>query len=170
LTTVNGGKGLEEIGEGAFFYCTLLHEIIIPPAIKKIKDHAYFRCTQLMTVTGGKGLEEIGKKAFGRCTLLQRLLIPPTVREIHKKAFFRCTSLTSLVFCNEIQEFVSTKELMQSWWNHRIHKKSPSTYSFFVKCSIPKHLDLVQPKKWQARIHEMLERIPIISHKGEIIF
>jgi hypothetical protein len=29
LTTVSGGKGLEEIGEGAFGRCTSLHEIFM---------------------------------------------------------------------------------------------------------------------------------------------
>ncbi len=31
------GEGLEEIGEYAFGWCTTLHEIIMPDAIKEIK-------------------------------------------------------------------------------------------------------------------------------------
>ncbi len=76
LTAVNGGEGLEEIGEGAFFGCTLLHEFFIPPAVKAIKDHAFGACTQMTIVNSGKGLEEIGEMAFCRCTSLNEILIP----------------------------------------------------------------------------------------------
>ncbi len=58
LTIVNGGKGLEEIGRWAFCDCTLLHEILIPPAVKAIKDYAFHGCTQMTAVNGGKGLED----------------------------------------------------------------------------------------------------------------
>jgi hypothetical protein len=54
---------------------------------------------------------------------------------------------------------------MRNWWNHGLHEKSPSTYCFFVKCSIPQRLDLVQPMKWQTIIHGMIESIPSIPHK-----
>ena len=114
----------------------------------------------------GEALEEIGKKAFGRCIMLQCLVIPSSVTAIHKNVFFLCTSLTSMVYCNEIQEFVSAQESMQNWWNHGLHEKSPSTYCFFIKCSLPQRLDLVRPMKWQTIIHGMIKRIPLISRKG----
>ncbi len=57
LTTVNGGEGLEEIGESAFYGRKSLQEITIHPTVKAIKDKAFVLCLQLMTVTGGKGLD-----------------------------------------------------------------------------------------------------------------
>jgi hypothetical protein len=57
LTTVNGGERLEEIGERAFCDCKSLQLIFIPPAIKAIKDYAFYGCTQMTTVNGGEGLE-----------------------------------------------------------------------------------------------------------------
>ena len=44
LTTIILGEGLEEIGEGTFGDCESLERIVIPPAIKTIKDDAYYRC------------------------------------------------------------------------------------------------------------------------------
>jgi hypothetical protein len=64
LTTVIGCKSfLEVIGAWALYVCTLLHEILLPPAVNAIKNHAFFRCLQLMTVNDGEGLEEIGEYA-----------------------------------------------------------------------------------------------------------
>jgi hypothetical protein len=42
LTTVNLGSTLEEIGLGAFRKCKSLHEITIPPSIKRIMKNAFF--------------------------------------------------------------------------------------------------------------------------------
>ena len=39
------GERLGEIGEGAFEECTSLHEILIPLAVRVIKDSAFERCT-----------------------------------------------------------------------------------------------------------------------------
>ena len=64
------GDGLEEIGANAFYRCTSLHEIIIPIAVRTIKNDAFHNCTGLTTVTLGDGLEEIGAGAFHACSSL----------------------------------------------------------------------------------------------------
>ena len=48
---------LEEIGEGAFYYCTSLVYIMIPLAVKVIGKEAFYRCSRLRTVTLNDGLE-----------------------------------------------------------------------------------------------------------------
>jgi hypothetical protein len=53
---------------------------------------------------------------------------------------------------------------MRHWWNQEIHEKSLSTYCFFVKCSIPKCLNLLRPIKWQTSIQQC---IPLISCTSE---
>ena len=64
------GKGVKRIAKDAFSQCELLHNIIIPPAIKIIKDFTFYRCVQLTTVIFedtvifGDGLMEIGHGAF----------------------------------------------------------------------------------------------------------
>ena len=162
LTTVNGGEGLVEIRQGAFKHCTSLREITISPNVKVIKEEAFRGCQQLTNVNLSMGLKKIGQKAFSRCTSLQNLIIPSTVEVIESGAFITCRSLTSVVFCNEIQEFVS----MLNWWNGGIHKKSTRTYCFFVKHKIPQRLKDLRPLNWPQAdiIYDMLNRIPSISN------
>jgi len=162
LTTVNGGEGLVEIGQGAFSYCTSLQEITISPTVKKIPEEAFRMCQQLTNVNLSVGLRKIDQKAFARCALLQNLIIPSTVKVIESGAFISCTSLTSVVFCNEIQEFVS----MLNWWKKGIHKKSTRTYCFVVKHKITQRLKDLKPLNWRQAdiIYDMLNRIPSISN------
>lgn len=127
----NLGEGLRGIGRKAFKRCTSLHEISIHPAVKVIKGRAFYRCSQLSAVNLGKGLREIGKKVFGRCRSLRRKVIPPDVIVIHDEAFYRCSNLTSVVFCDDIEQFVSTESIWE-WWDQGIREKSLSTYSSFV--------------------------------------
>lgn len=112
----------------------------------------------------GEGLQEIGKKAFVRCKSLRRILISPAVTAINEEAIYLCSSLTSVVFCDEIEEFLSA-ESIREWWDHGIHERSLSTYCFFVQRSIPQRLSLVPPRDWQTNNHWMLRRIPTISPK-----
>ncbi len=74
------GEGLKEIGVWAFYYCTLLREIVIPPAVREIMCGAFEYCMGLMTVVLGKGLKEFGRMAFEECTLLHEIVIPPIAR------------------------------------------------------------------------------------------
>ena len=97
--------------------------------------------------------------ACSYCHSLQTVVIPQSVTEIGEEVFEGCSRLTSVEYCEEIEEFV-TGESMRDWWNHGGHKKSPSTYCFFVRCNMPERIGLVQATKWQGNIHEMLCLIP----------
>jgi hypothetical protein len=82
--------GLEVIGEGAFYECTALHEIVVPPTVKSIKFGAFRECSRLTTATLLNGLEEIGKYAFYNCPSLQGITIPPAVKMINDGTFSGC--------------------------------------------------------------------------------
>lgn len=71
--------GGEEIGEEAFKDCTSMEEIVIPNAVRAIKEVA-FRMG-LTRATLGNGLEEIGEMAFGYCSSMEEIVIPSAVRE-----------------------------------------------------------------------------------------
>jgi hypothetical protein len=143
---------LEEIGEAAFWECTSLHDIVIPPPVKRIKRGAFYHCRRLTNVHLGDceeleeigelafcvcsslrdiaippAVKEIGELAFCVCTLLREIVIPPSVKVIHKEAFLRCSNLTNVRFCDEIEEFVSGVS-MRDWWNHGVHERSLSRY------------------------------------------
>ncbi len=94
---------MEEIGQLAFALCASLRGIVIPNAVKAIKEGAFSNCTGLTSVTLGNGLEEIGEEAFNECTSLERIMIPRNVKSIHDTAFKDCSNLTSVRFCDEIE-------------------------------------------------------------------
>jgi hypothetical protein len=110
-----------------------------------------------------EGLEEIGEDAFRDCTSLNAIMIPTSVKAINMMAFNNCSRLTQVQFHEEIEDFVSG-ESMRDWWNHGVNKTSLSTYCFFARCNVPERVGLVQARKWQVNIHEMLRRIPSIFH------
>jgi len=141
------GNGLEEIGGYAFQQCTTLEGIVIPPAVKAIKERAFCDCTGLPTVTHGDRLEEIWKNSFNKRTSLERNVIPPIAKFIDHTAFNNCSTLTSVKFCDEIEEFV-TCEGMRDWWNQGVHEKSLSTYRFLVNFNISERLGLVRVRSW----------------------
>ncbi len=162
LTNVALGRGLKKIGWEAFFECFSLQHIVIPQSIKVINPRAFMCCLHLVTVELCAGPEEIGWLALAGCTLLQKIIIPQSVKVIHTNAFYNCTQLTNVQFCEEIEDFVSG-ESMRDWWNHGVHEKSLSTYCFFAQYIVPERVRLVQARKWQSNIHDMLWRIPSVS-------
>ncbi len=95
LNTVVLGDGLKKIGELAFFECTSIHDITIPPAVKLIEVGAFARCSQTVTVVLWGGLEEIGAQAFSDRTSLHDVTIPPAVKTIEEGTFNRCSQLTT---------------------------------------------------------------------------
>jgi hypothetical protein len=60
----------------------MLREILIPPAVKRIEDGAFVRCSQLTIANLGEGLEKIGD-AVGDCASLHKILIPPIIKPEH---------------------------------------------------------------------------------------
>ena len=163
LTTVILNDGVEEIGERAFYGCVLVR-INIPPSVRAIQAWAIEDCSGLTTVILNDGLDVIGTGAFKGCALVH-IDIPPSVRDIDVAAFEECSNLTNVQFCNEIEDFVSG-ESMQHWWNHGVHEKCLSTYSFFVQSNILECVGLLLPRMCQSNIHDMLWGIPSISSKG----
>ena len=159
LSTVVLGEGLEEIGANAFEHCTSLQRIVIPHTVKLIRPRSFNGCAQLTNVQLNERLRIIGKEAFGGCTSLQRIVIPRAVTSIDDKAFDGSSNLTHVVFCDEVEEFVSG-EAMRDWWNHGVHKMCLSTYCFLIRCNIPERVDRVRAMKWRANIHRMLRCIP----------
>ena len=59
----------------------------------------------------GEGLEEKRGEAFLECALLQNIVIPRAVKKVHDDALKDCSNLTSIVFCNEIEEIVSSDSM-----------------------------------------------------------
>ncbi len=109
LTTVNGCKGLEEIGEEAFCGCRTLHKIFILPTIKAIMYKAFFRCLQVTTVTGVKGLKMIGKEDLADAHCFNALSLPLLSEQFTRRHSF---------FAQDWQVWCSAMK-SKSFWPHR---------------------------------------------------
>ena len=114
-------------------------------------------------VTLDNGLEEIGKEALEWGMSLQCLVIPLAAKMIKDHAFYWGSNLTQVKFCNEIEEFMSSKAIREWWWNKGLHKKTVSTYCFLVRCSIPVRPLTCIGSSWQANINDMLRIVPTVA-------
>ena len=80
-------EGVEEIGTGAFSYCSLLGAAVMPSTLRKIGENAYINCTSLAVVTLNEGLLSIGSRAFAYCPALGETDLPSTVTDIGEDVF-----------------------------------------------------------------------------------
>ena len=88
---------VEVIGEGAFYGCDQLTEVIIPEGITEIGEKAFYNCRGLTTVSLPESLEKIGSSAFYNCTGLTSIVIPKECWKVGDNAFYGCVSLASVV-------------------------------------------------------------------------
>ena len=116
--------GVISIGEGAFFQCKNLNNILIPDSVQnieyqafsgsgvtsvkipdsvtKISDRAFAECRNLTSVKIPDGVTNIGLDAFIICTSLTDIVIPDSVTEIGIGAFSECTSLTGITIPSSV--------------------------------------------------------------------
>ncbi len=90
-------KGLVSIGIGAFKGCSSLERIMIPS-----------------TVNNHHGLQQIKPVTFSMCTSLLTVHIPSSMLEFADDAFYGCCCRLSLVFPQEITDFMSKNNI--DWW------------------------------------------------------
>ncbi len=69
---------------------------VIPSAVAKIGQDAFYQCGGITTITVPSGVVSIGNEAFCQCENLVSVTIPNTVTEIGKAAFKDCTSLIGI--------------------------------------------------------------------------
>ena len=96
LDSVMFVDSINEIGIGAFAYCTGLTNVTIPDSVTSIGNGAFYGCTGLISIKIPEGVESIGDSAFGLCTYLTSITIPSSVTSIGSFAFSTCKSLTSV--------------------------------------------------------------------------
>ena len=96
LVVVELHEGLCSIGMKAFYECSLLLRIIIPPSVYYINGYAFQECINLVEVELRKGLSSIGQWAFGSCSSLLRIIIPSSVSNIGNDAYGSCGLLRNV--------------------------------------------------------------------------
>lgn len=90
---------VELIGEGAFYKCGKLINVVVGSGVKEIGSRAFYGCTGLTKVflgaydggaetqLGESSLETIGDSAFNGCSSLKEITVPETVKNIGSYAF-----------------------------------------------------------------------------------
>jgi len=93
---------LETLGEGAFYFNSVLTEISVPASVKSIGSFAFYCNTALETVSLAEGLETIGDLVFDT-TLVKNLYLPSTLTHIgdHSLGF---------VFSEELNDYSVNSE------------------------------------------------------------
>ena len=89
-------NSVTEIGNRAFWNCTLLTSVSIPGSVKTIGNYAFEGCTSLTSVTIFEGVKTIGEYAFQNCAALTSVIIPDSLTDIGECAFGGCTRLKSV--------------------------------------------------------------------------
>lgn len=96
---VNGKEYMvTEIGEGAFYYNSLITSVILPETLESIGSNAFQLCVGLKSVaiSSTSTLKHIGGGAFGACSSLVDITIPESIETIESSAFYGCRNLKSV--------------------------------------------------------------------------
>lgn len=91
------GFPVTQIRDNAFFSCSSLKQISLPPTIREIGHHTFYACTALESIVLPDNLKEIGMGAFKGCTSLSAVNIPDTLTILPEACFSSCISLTETV-------------------------------------------------------------------------
>ena len=73
-----------------------IKELVLPPSVVSIGDHAFYGCTGMRTVRLPHALRSIGDYAFRGCTHIDVLHLPDALESIGKSAFAQCTGVVGL--------------------------------------------------------------------------
>ena len=95
ITKVTLSSDVRLIGEGAFFGCSKLKEVVFESnsLCKYIGRGAFYGCFALEQIKLPIGLQRIGELAFYLCASLKRVVVSPAIKLIEVCAFACCYSL-----------------------------------------------------------------------------
>lgn len=102
IKSVKIGKGVKNIGDYAFYNCTLLTSVEIADSVTTIGRSAFERCSKIKGIALPEGVKNIGDWAFYYCTGLTNIDIPNSVISIGRYAFYYCTGLTDVTLSNNL--------------------------------------------------------------------
>lgn len=88
-------EGIINIGEGAFYECVNLKNIILPDTIEQIESSAFAQCS-LISIDLPNNITKIGSGAFAGCLNFTEIIIPDSVEELENYAFSRCLNLKEI--------------------------------------------------------------------------
>lgn len=84
------GKTVTVIGEGCFFNCGKLKEILLPNTIESIGAQAFALCKSLTDIVLPDSVKEIGHHAFRDCRSLKKVILPKGLKSLPIGIFSFC--------------------------------------------------------------------------------
>jgi len=96
LTGIEFPESLVALGDGVFYGCSKLDNIIVPNSVISIGANAFASCSGMKTLSLGTGLISLGESVFFNCSSLKVVDLPNELSSIGASAFVSCTSLTSI--------------------------------------------------------------------------
>ena len=103
ITDITLPDTVNEICEGAFYYCFGLQSVNVPDGVTEISREAFFGCVKLDNVILPEGLQKIGESAFSYCESLTNINIPESVTDIGEAAFEGSIALTNIIIPENVK-------------------------------------------------------------------
>ena len=91
--TVKLPESVTEIGDGAFYNCTVDCTVMLSASVKQIGKKAFASSSVDVVIPADSKLETIGENAFTKCGITE-FTAPATLRSIESGAFYACEKLT----------------------------------------------------------------------------
>ena len=98
LKSINLPPSLERIGSYVFKNCIALTSIDIPTNVEFIGSHAFDACKYLESITIPAGVTTISEYSFRYCDRLSQVILPEGLTALGIYAFYHCTSLHEIEF------------------------------------------------------------------------
>lgn len=89
-------KGIQKIGQCAFYGKNKLKNITFSPDLKFIGSRAFSWCSSITEITIPSNVSSIDYEAFSSCTSITEITIPDNVNSIGSAAFSGCESLRTV--------------------------------------------------------------------------
>ncbi len=127
LTTIGNGSWYSD---GAFWGCSSLEEIVLPPALTSIPAGCFYGCSSLKSVSMLPTLSSIGEQAFAGCNALTEFRIPAGISSIGNSAI---PSTVRDVYTYTIQPTSITQETFGSatYLNATLHVPETSEKLYY---------------------------------------
>lgn len=101
------GYPVEVIGACAFEH-SKIKQVVFPPTLKIIENHAFGYCGNLEAVQIPTGPEQIGSYAFMHCIKLRALTLPASVKSVGNWIVLGCTNLRELTIPKRCKDLIAS--------------------------------------------------------------